>query len=485
MYETSRSRTLAVVLAMSTLALSVRAVRADEPPRSDPPPADPAAVAALEQRLREQAVQLDELRQALVRQQAKIDELLRERDARAAVVRPVTSPASASAPESVRSAPVQDEALVKRVDAIEKRFGNVRLSGDLRVRAEGFYNQGFDASRDVDPRNRLRFRARVQLVGDIDEHFDWGLRLASGSFNDPTSTNVTADNYFDRKPIAIDRAYLHFTTRTKPAEFDVYAGKFDPPWKYTSVTFDPDVQVEGLSERLKVDTGDATPLRRVTLVAWQLPFRERSVGADGLVVGGQVLTDWKWSANWSSSLGATFHDFEQANLIPSALGVSPTLVNAGLEGSSMNVIVIDPITNLPRFRSKFRVVDAIGELTYAGWGKRWPVVLNADYIHNTSAFNNQSDGGRAGVQIGRAAEAGDWQVAYNFWKVEREAFVSNFMESDITLQTNSVGHLVYVTYAIEPRVQLVFNYFPVRRLQTTSPVNRYLQRVQFDVIYRF
>ena len=83
----------------------------------------------------------------------------------------------------------------------------------------------FDGPADVDARSRARFRLRLQLTDKIDNHFDWGLRLASGSFDDPTSSNQTLTSFYDRKPFAVDRAYIHFTTDTKPANLDVYVDK--------------------------------------------------------------------------------------------------------------------------------------------------------------------------------------------------------------------------------------------------------------------
>ncbi len=76
---------------------------------------------------------------------------------------------------------------------------------------------------DVSARNRYRVRVRAGITGKIDNHFDWGIRLASGSFTDPISVNQTLTDFYERKPIAIDRAFLHFTTDTKQVNFDAHA----------------------------------------------------------------------------------------------------------------------------------------------------------------------------------------------------------------------------------------------------------------------
>src|SRR2546423_10464458 len=79
----------------------------------------------------------------------------------------------------------------RHVEELYKRFGALRLSGDLRFRYEAFRNQGFDALLASPDRNRLRVRARLALDGTINKNFDWGLKLATGIFTDPITTNPT------------------------------------------------------------------------------------------------------------------------------------------------------------------------------------------------------------------------------------------------------------------------------------------------------
>jgi hypothetical protein len=478
---------------------------------------------AIEEQLKRQAETLERLETMLVRQQEEIERLRGELDAVRAAARPAveTAPgatpaasdvaaatagaatpaapttlapgaaasgAAASAPDAVATdaaaQPAQNDALAKTVEKLDKMWGGLRLSGDIRFRYEGFANQGFDGAADVDPRNRLRLRLRAQLSGRIDDHFDWGIRVASGDFNDPVSTNQTLTDYFNRHPMSIDRLFLHYAATTGPASFDVYAGKFDYTWKRTSASFDNDLQPEGLAERLAFKTGDRTPLRGITFSTWQLPYRERSVGADAYIYGGQVLTDWKWSDTWSSQLSGAFHDFEQVDVIPPVTNVPTTVVNAGFDYGTTNVVVVNPFTGLPEYRSEYRVIDTIADLRYTGFGPRFPLVLLVNWLHNTSAFNNQRDGGLATVQIGRAREEGDVYFEYAFLKNEREVFPSVFVESDV-IQTNGVNHWVAGSYMIRRNVEFAVKYFLERRLQTTSPVNRWLNRYQVDMSYRF
>jgi hypothetical protein len=497
----SFSHRISARFALAALALvaGLTTARAQEPVA---PPAAVAAVAAPEAgasgapaEVEQLKIEVERLRLVVERQERALGELERRMGSSASAQ---ASDGTASAPSggtapSPAAAPArrEDEALKKQVDELSRRWGKLRLSGDVSVRAESFFNQGFDAPADLGARNRFRLRARVQLASEITKNFDWGIRLASGSFDNPVSPQQSFTDYYDRKPFAIDRAYIHYDSKTERANFEAYGGKFEVPWKRTSVTFDEDVQVEGFTERLRVGVSKDGVLRSVAVTAWQLPYRERSIGVDAVLYGGQVLTEWKWSENWASTVTGAFHTFEQVNLIPPALNVSPTLVNAGFDYGTTNTVVINPFTNLPEYRSEFRVIDMIAEIRYAGFGEktndvpRWPIVLRADWVHNTSAFNNQRDGGTLEFEIGRTREQNDLAFNYLFWKTEREIFPSVFMDSEMIIQTNSVSHAVRGAYMLNKQVQLNARYLLHRRLQTVLPVNRWQNHVQVDMIYRF
>ena len=70
-------------------------------------------------------------------------------------------------------------------------------------------------------------------------------------------------------------------------------------------------------------------------------------------------------------------------------------------------------------------------------------------------------------------------------KAEREVFPSVFMESDVTIQTNSVTHWLTASSMLRKNVQLRSQYDLTRRLQTNAPENRWLNRLQLDMIYSF
>src|SRR5437660_555854 len=126
----------------------------------------------------------------------------------------------------------QDEQ--KRMSALEGLVGRFRFNGDVRVRGEDFIQN------TVPDRNRARLRVRFGFDGKLNEDFTSGIYLATGSLGDPTTTNETLTNFFDRKTIALDKAWITYNPIANKW-VSLTGGKFAYTWQRTSATFDPDL----------------------------------------------------------------------------------------------------------------------------------------------------------------------------------------------------------------------------------------------------
>src|SRR3989344_5369256 len=148
---------------------------------------------------------------------------------------------------------------------IGKWLDELKISGDVRVRYEEFFNQkvvrtdeqiaGSPGSyRDIENRIRLRYRVRLGFDATAGD-FKAGVKIASGENQgaangngDPISTNTTFDNTASHKPIYIDRAYLSYN----PSWFDqmtVTGGKMENPFFYSPMVFDADLSPEGFAQQ--------------------------------------------------------------------------------------------------------------------------------------------------------------------------------------------------------------------------------------------
>ena len=143
----------------------------------------------------------------------------------------------------------------KRVSALEGVLGRFRFNGDMRVRGESFFQSysGCNANAEAAgkgpicaDRNRVRIRVRFGFDGKLNEDFMAGIALAGGTLGDPTTTNETLTNFFDRKTIGIDRGYITYNP-VAHRWFSLTGGKFAYAWNRTQVTGDPDINPEGFN----------------------------------------------------------------------------------------------------------------------------------------------------------------------------------------------------------------------------------------------
>jgi Putative porin len=449
---------------------------------------------------------LKAMEQIIERQQREIESLrgLVEKKADAAALAQPAGAAASGQPEvAAATAPIQAKDKPagpdnqKKLDELYKKFGPIRFSGDLRFRMETFRNQGFDALTQSADRNRLRYRARLALDGTIDKHFDWGLRLASGIFTDPITTNQTLTDAFERKPFTLDRAFVRYDSKGDNVGIQLIGGKFDPPFRRTQMVWDDDLNVEGASEAVYFKTKSA--LRQIKLVGFELPFNEVSGGKDGVLYGGQAQTDWQFSKVVSANVNLAYYDWNHPDQIIGLLGAATNVVNGGIQNGAgvtgnqngslgtTNRIVKNAAGTPIGFLAGFNLVDVLGNLTWSGSG-RWPVTVTFDFVHNaTGRVRDEKDAWWIGFRVGATREKGNWLFGYDFTRIEQDAVLVPFNFSDI-LASNSRAHMPTIAYQIANNVQLQWTGLYSQRANKvvlTSPENRYINRNQFDVIFKF
>ena len=484
-------------------------------------------LSALEDGLREQRAQLDELRKLMLEQQETIKLLTGKlagiagaasRDEIAANA--ATAPVAGSTTMSAQPQTPSIEDRLKKVEGRISEIGAIKFSGDIRLRSESFFglsnnlasgNNPAALGNELSPRHRMRIRARLALRGSIGDEFDWGLRLATGSFADNISNNQTLTDFFNRKPFALDQAFITYKPKRAPG-LRLQGGKFEPPWSFTEMTIDNDLMVEGFNESYTRTSGKST-FRELSVVAWQLPILERNSGfvrnADGTIniersrrdgrdlalYGGQVRARFEPSEKVALSLSAADLYFSGTQFISpvqvfgsqlqlpititipatattAAQTVSTTVSiprdllvagngNLGLTNAGNNAVNRDG-----RLASGFNLVDLLARLELKH-SKRWPVTLLLDFVTNTRVrdvvtagpggadlvlANKENHGFWGEVQVGSTRAKGDMQLGYTFMRIEKDAVLTPFNMSDITQQSDMRGHRLVFSYAADPRV---------------------------------
>ena len=472
--------------------------------------ASPDEMAALKDQIERQQKQIEALQKAIEEQKVTVQKALKAMSAGTAtppapeaqaesqkledieVVKgemEAVADSSAQTAQRVTKLEADTAAYQKSNDAKVKQIGNFNFSGDLRVRYEAFLQEGAE-------RHRMRIRARFNLTGKLTDEFSGGMSLATGSLEDPVSTNQTFTNFFNRKNFNIDKAYVTYKPRSA-AFLKLDAGKFAYPWYRTALTFDNDLNPEGFAETMSFDIKHPV-LKNITMVGFQLPFLEVGSGYDSYVVGGQIQTQFRLNRKARLGLygaGLTFHRADPIGIALNA-ALIPSLPNSNtLRYNSTGVVV--------GYASKFLYLDAIAKLDI-DISPRYPVTLQFDFVNNTRGPRERS-GYWADFIIGRQREQRDLQFAYSFIRIEKDAVIGAFNESDLRSSTNVWDHKLQVAYMLKGNVTAQFTAWigklanpldnialipaSVRAACTGADTSHcedpLLKRLQFDLIYKF
>ena len=460
----------------------------------------------------------------------------------------------------------------KRLSAFETALGRYRFTGDIRIRGENFNQE------TTPDRNRARVRARFGFEGKVGD-FNGGLSIASGSLGDPTSTNETLTNNFDRKTIALDRAFVTYN----PSQFkalQLTGGKFVYPWIRSGATFDPDLNPEGFSEKLSFDLHNAK-VKNLTAGVYQLVYNESTGGQDSYALGAHgsaKLQPFSWWTT-TASFAATKWNRPDAILQSSAFAAaattgskviqvvipptvtdpapaqpSPTTVTINVPGEGQGCqspkgattgsatvgglpvavpIVITPpcifapngMTNalvvdskgVPHFASGFLYADFIINNQFKTPFKRLPLNVVGEFEDNLDAiahplgnpdavtgiapvltqFGKQALAYSLDVSVGQTLHKGDIQVGYAWLRQEQDSAIASFVESDQRAPTNILQHRFYALYRLNPNTTAGFTFWRGRTLNTAlqnavfpasvkaGQTDKYLNRLQFDIIYSF
>lgn len=491
------------------------------------PPSDSERINALEETLRRQGSQLDEMRKLLVEQQEAIKLLA----GKLAGIEPAPTGAEtvvagnerreAAGPRII--ADPQSTAIDDRLKKVEGRLaeiGPVKFSGDIRLRSESFFGlTNILASgstpgalgNDLGPRHRMRIRARLAMRGTIGEEFDWGLRLATGSFADNISTNQTLTDFFNHKPFGLDQAFITYKPRRVPG-LRLQGGKFEIPWAFTELTIDNDVMVDGFNESYSRGFKNSA-VKDLTFVAWQLPMLERNSafvrnldgtinieqsrrdGRDLGLFGAQVRTRLEPSKKVALTLsiadlyfaGTQFISPIQvfgsqlllpltftipatattpAQIVTTQVAVARDLLVAGNGNLGLTTASNNALNRDGRLASGFNLVDLIARLELKH-SDRFPVTVLLNLVTNTQTRdvvragpdgadlilpNHENQGFWGEVQVGSTKTRGDMLFGYTFFRIEKDAVLTPFNFSDVTQQSDMRAHRLVFSYAVDPRV---------------------------------
>ncbi|AXK52152.1 putative porin [Pseudomonas protegens] len=429
----------------------------------------------------------------------------------------------------------------------------ISFDGDIRLRQESRFfadnnsnelvdyaklndNGPYDVNKDTNSKlppllnsredrdNLFRLRARLGMKAVISPEWTAGIRIGTGSDNNPVSTTQTLGGGFGKKDIWLDQGYL---TWKATQDLTLTGGRIANPFYSTDMLYSNDLNFDGVAaifnHKLDSDWGlfgtlGAFPVEYTNDTATSNGFDKNESDTKWLF-GGQIGANWK--INRSNSLkGALayyrFDDIEGQRSSPCAPWAgAPGCDNDGSRVAFMqkgnSVFLLRDITPNPAtpgltpqpqfvgLASKFDVLD----LNLA-WDTELPDDLRlrsqTNFIRNLAydkgemlkrsegeIVNNinrngqfESGGNALLVQftLGNALEmkkSGDWNLLAGYKYIQPDALPDGFNDSSFHLGgTNAKGYFVGGNYGIDK------NIYATARYMSASEV--YGPRYEVDVM---
>jgi hypothetical protein len=384
---------------------------------------------------------------------------------------------------------------------LQNLVGRFRLSGDIRVRGENYTQDG------TQDRNRARVRVRLGLDGQLNEDFVGGIAIATGSQGDPTTTNETLTNSFDRKTIALDRGFITYNP-VAHSWLSLTGGKFAYQWQRTSATGDPDLNPEGFDQRVSFNHNGF--LQNFTAQAIELLYNESSTGQDSYVLGAQAQARLKagpWTAtasflnqHWNDvdallqasafEVGATTTGSSTAGPFPiggegqgcSAVGNLPKFAPCAFAPNGVTNSTYIDAAGKPHFRSGFDIADFILNNQFATGSARFPINLLLEFEENLDAaahplsaasgnpvltnLGSQNKYYGGDINVGQTVKRSDLQFGYAWYRQEQDATLATIGESDQRAPTNVIQNRVYANWKVRSNTLATFTWWRGRTLNT-------------------
>jgi type II secretory pathway pseudopilin PulG len=357
-----------------------------------------------------------------------------------------------------------------QLGAVPDWVKNIKIGGDFRYRHESI-----DAETDHDwatGQSRNRVRARFNIGTTLDEEWDLGFRLATGSA-DPASTNQTLADSFSTKGFWLDLAYFDWHPLAMEG-LNVFGGKMKNPFYKvgkTELVWDGDLNPEGIAAKYVMPLCESDDLHINGGGFW---IDEASGGVDTSLFAAQTYLKHTFEDKAYLLGGASYYDYGN-------IENRGSLQNTWSTGTSF--LGNTTAAGGTEYASDYDIAE--GFVEYGFKCADMPVSIFGNYAHNTVARTNEDDGWLIGLKLNKAKEPGSWDFRYNYREVEADAVLGAFTDSDfIGGGTNGRGHEFGLNYQLTENIQAGLTYFINVRDRSTTTDDDY-RRLQADLQFKF
>jgi hypothetical protein len=318
------------------------------------------------------------------------------------------------------------------------------VSGDVRIRQERI--QVEDRSPEQ-TQSRQRYRARLAAVSQVTPTVEAGIRVASGNNNDVRSTNQDMNNYFVKKDLWLDRAYINWHPDNVPG-LKMIGGRMAQPWTKVAeseLIWDNDINPEGVAAQYSRKFGNTN----VFGSGGAFTVKDNVTGS-----GPEFNNDLRM---YYAQLGTNLFPGDDYKL---TLGASVFHYYKDAYGVSTNTAQPAPVGALAangNNSTQFQLYEGFGQLDILGLPL--PLSLYGQYVKNPNA-NGPDDNEDSAYMLGLLTRVWEIGVNYSYRDVKRNAVVGAFTDSDFASGfTASKGSKLQLSYNITKNFQFLTTYF--------------------------
>jgi len=294
----------------------------------------------------------------------------------------------------------------------------LRISGDLRLRAQGDYS-------DSDGTNRTssQLRARLGATYALNDWVTIGARA--------TTDDVQLSNWNEDLKIGFDLAYAQLNFN----DLKVYGGKVPNPFVRTDLVWDGDVNPQGVSAVYKLPLSGGGAFHASGLF---FLVEEQVSGPDSTMGGVQMGFDAPGDGGFQYGLSGGYYRYSLGSL-------------AGADTVDLRSNRLDPDGSLV---SDYELVDAVAGLSWQGAKEEWPLRVVGEYVRNLGAVDGEDTGFGIEVGLGRMGKAGDWRFTYGYSQTDIDAVLAAFSDDSISIATNYKMHALTLDYTPMPKTMI-------------------------------
>lgn len=338
----------------------------------------------------------------------------------------------------------------------------LNISGDLQLRYEGNFSDN-----DAPVRNRGVMRARLRAEYAVNSAISVGAELSTGSRDDPNTVHVTLSDFVDDFEVSLSRLYAKIDLGGGAT---LIGGKFANPFTRTDLVWDGDVNPQGATAIYAFKPAQNVSIKAAAIYSI---IDEASAGPDSDMLGGQINVTFTPQPDWRFSAAASYYDYSLDNLSGADAGDFRSNLRDGMGG----------------YLSDFDLLDILASVTYSGFGERWPLTINGDYVKNYGATAGNDEGYSAKISLGRASTVGDWRFAYGYSQVGIDAVLGAFSNDNMAIATNYQSHLFGVDYTLFDDVVLnatLYHYKPLEAVYAgVNDPDDWLDRLRLNMTIGF